>query len=294
MNPATRPLVAALDEALRQLATTRASDRGIHSARKELKKARAALRLLRPGLGEKRYAAENIALRDAGRLLSPLRDAKALLEAYEKFVEHEGDEIDVEELRRVRALLRLRLARARKHFHPRSREVTQSRRIIRTHRNRLAGKSMQALPADAVAEGLQDIYRRARKAERDLPKKGASADELHEWRKRVKYLRNATAALEGATSKDGKKVVERAEEIGDLLGEDHDLVLLGEALMAKGAESLRLAAVEDTQKRIARRRAKLQKDARKLGKQLFEDKPKRFVKELGLSTGSSRRAPSRS
>lgn len=289
MNPATKPLVAALDEALRQLATTRANDRGIHTARKELKKARATLRLLRPALGEKRYRADNTALRDAGRLLSPLRDAKALLEAFEKFVERGGDDIDVQELRRVRALLRLRLARARKHFHPRSREVTQSRRIIRTHRNRLAGKTVQALPADAVAEGLQRIYRRARKAQQALPK-DASAEALHEWRKRVKYLRNATAAV----AKPGTEAVEQAEEIGDLLGEDHDLVLLGEALMAKGAESLRLTAVEDTQKRIAKRRAKLQKDARKLGKKLFADKPKRFVKELDLSTGSSRRAPSHS
>src|SRR6201999_1755839 len=46
----------------------------IHGARKDLKKARAALRLVREELGEDIFKRENVALRDAARLLSASRD----------------------------------------------------------------------------------------------------------------------------------------------------------------------------------------------------------------------------
>ena len=52
----------------------------IHSARKEIKKIRSVLRLARPELGEKTYAAENERYRDAGRTLSGSRDAEVKVE----------------------------------------------------------------------------------------------------------------------------------------------------------------------------------------------------------------------
>ncbi|HVW45851.1 MAG TPA: CHAD domain-containing protein, partial [Solirubrobacterales bacterium] len=51
----------------------------IHGARKDLKKARSALRLVREELGEKTFDRENQELRDAARLLSASRDAEVKL-----------------------------------------------------------------------------------------------------------------------------------------------------------------------------------------------------------------------
>src|SRR6201999_1445400 len=48
----------------------------IHGARKDLKKLRAVLRLVREELGEKAYRTQNRRFRDAGRLLSDTRDAE--------------------------------------------------------------------------------------------------------------------------------------------------------------------------------------------------------------------------
>ena len=59
----------------------------IHGARKDLKKARAALRLIREELGEKTFKRENRALRDAGRLLSASRDAEVKLATLDGLVE---------------------------------------------------------------------------------------------------------------------------------------------------------------------------------------------------------------
>jgi len=54
-------------------------DAAVHDARKRLKKARAALRLARPVLGERRFARDNERLRDAGRPLGAVRDAAMLI-----------------------------------------------------------------------------------------------------------------------------------------------------------------------------------------------------------------------
>src|SRR6266550_5872735 len=59
------------------------TDEGIHDARKRLKRARAALRLIREALGDREYRRENRILRDAARPLSEIRDAKILIDIYD-------------------------------------------------------------------------------------------------------------------------------------------------------------------------------------------------------------------
>ena len=59
-----------IKSALQTLVPKKSDDDSIHEARKELKKARATLRLLRDALGKKAYKRENTALRDAARPLS--------------------------------------------------------------------------------------------------------------------------------------------------------------------------------------------------------------------------------
>ncbi len=63
-------------------------DEAVHGARKDLKRARSGLRLLRP-LDEAAYRRENARLRDAGRWLSGVRDDKVLLGMLAKLLERE-------------------------------------------------------------------------------------------------------------------------------------------------------------------------------------------------------------
>jgi CHAD domain-containing protein len=63
-------------------------DEAVHEARKCFKKIRAVLRIVRPVIGEKRYRKENTCLRDAGRPLTEVRDARILIETVDKLVEH--------------------------------------------------------------------------------------------------------------------------------------------------------------------------------------------------------------
>lgn len=64
-----------IEAALAGLHRARATDEEIHEARKQMKAARATLRLLRPHLSEMDYRSENRMLRDAARALSAARDS---------------------------------------------------------------------------------------------------------------------------------------------------------------------------------------------------------------------------
>src|SRR5262249_43700516 len=67
------------------------SDDVVHDARKRLKKARALLRLLREALGSRTYGRENVCLRDAALPLTEVRDAKVLVDTFDKLAQRRDD-----------------------------------------------------------------------------------------------------------------------------------------------------------------------------------------------------------
>src|SRR4030095_2560381 len=96
-----------IDQALKALQGNQPlSDAAVHGVRKQLKKGRADLRLLRKALGSQMYAYENAALRDVARPLTAVRDARALMDTLDMLVEHSGGQAHAMDLDRVRLALR--------------------------------------------------------------------------------------------------------------------------------------------------------------------------------------------
>lgn len=216
-------------------------EEALHEARKALKKARAALRLLRPNMRDAAYRRQNRLLRDAGRALGPLRNVHSVRAA-------------LEDLGAAPLARRLRP------------EEEKARRALRLEAcvSRLERAARARLPAAAPGEGLRRIYRKGRKASARAGKE-RSPEALHEWRKQVKYLLNALDIL-GVKG----EALRRAGKLAERLGDDHDLALLSERDFLDGK----------MRKRIARRRSKLQEKAFALGKKLYSKKPGRFAREL--------------
>ncbi len=102
---------------------------------------------------------------------------------------------------------------------------------------------------------------------------------LHEWRKRVKDLRYVAEML-GA-----RKLAKRADDLGELLGEEHDLAVLAQRVRRE-AKAGRASGAPGRRARklllrlIASRRKKLRKRALRDGKRLFKRKPARFVRRM--------------
>jgi CHAD domain-containing protein len=148
---------------------------------------------------------------------------------------------------------------------------------------------------------------------------------LHEWRKRVKDLRYVAEALEraeagkhgagkarpgkaGGTGKaraskrSGKarkqvkarakagaafveELAKRADDLGELLGDEHDLAVLAERVGAEAKAGRASGAPgsgarKELLKAIAQRRKRLRKRALRDGKRLYRRKPKQFVRRV--------------
>jgi len=124
---------------------------------------------------------------------------------------------------------------------------------------------------------------------------------MHRWRKRVKDLRYAAVMLdrrdpEGSLHGRGhdhgdaaeiRRLARQADDLGELLGEEHDLALLAARLTATGKRGSgpRLKVAGGTRKAllklIARRRRQLRSRALKRGKRLYGSKPGAFVRRVG-------------
>src|SRR5262245_8391530 len=91
MRGARRVLLAHIDRAIRTLRQRSLAAKPVHEVRKEMKRTRAGLRLLRVALGETSYRRLNRSVRDAARALTPIRDAKVLHDTLDDLVQHAGN-----------------------------------------------------------------------------------------------------------------------------------------------------------------------------------------------------------
>lgn len=247
----------------------------IHAARKDLKKLRALLRLVRDGLGEAAFRAENRRYRDAGRLLAPSRDVEVKVETLAALEKRCGGEMPHAATRAWRASLE------RERDEVAGAAAEAGLRIERARAALVAG--IAAIPDwplgsgswGLVEPGLLRSYRRGRR-EWERTRSRASAESVHEWRKRVKDLTYQLRIVRRAWPSTLGEMAERTHELSDLLGEHHDLALLAADLQGRaGIEDRRgLAAA------IERRQGELLVDALELGALLYAEKPKAFRTRL--------------
>jgi CHAD domain-containing protein len=273
-----------MESAINQLRKTDDSLRGdcIHEARKSIKKVRAIVRLLMPGLGAAGFR-DNRALRDAGRALSKLRDAAALIETVESLSEQYFADPAMEQLSVVRSALRRNLEDT-----VRSEDI---RTVIggvvaslKTLKKR-AGKWQIAGGAfAAIAPGLDMTYRRGRKQLRRAEAEPTS-ENLHDLRKRIKdhwyHVRLLDGplrlSLNGAFASRDRAL----RDLQDWLGDDHNLTVLRDSIQADPGSFGGKKSVPAVVDLICRAQNELRKQALAGAERIYSSKPKAHLQETG-------------
>jgi CHAD domain-containing protein len=243
-------------------------DPNIHEARTSLKRVRAILRLVRDEIGPEVYRNENVVLRDVGRRLAPARDSHVQVRTLEGLRDHYGSVLGPGAFSGPLAHLRLDHRRQRSAIIDDRQTMMDLVLTLTTARARFAGRASpvaeRARPIrddfSAIAPGLRRVYRRgrrgARRAEAD-----PTVSSLHEWRKRVKYLRYQVEFLEPTWPGLLTSHAERLQLLGELLGNEHDLALLRSTLsdlpdgLADPITYEALDALIDHRRPVLRRRA---------------------------------------
>lgn len=247
----------------------------VHETRKSLKRLRATVRLVRDELGDEAYRHENVAFRDAGRRLAGARDSQVLLETLDALTHRHADHAPPERFERFKRTLVGQHGAAQRRLHE-GVAVAEVLSELRRARARVGDWQPQRDGLAVLAPGFKQIYRRGRRAYRTA-RQEPSTENLHELRKRAKYLWYAAQIVRAAAPKKMKHIARRAHELSTLIGEDHDL-----ALLAQRADERRDRFPDETAagELAALRRAELQREALDLGRGLFRKKPRNVVRPL--------------
>lgn len=282
----------------------------VHESRKAIKRLRTIVRLLESQLGEDASAREHASLRAAAATLADARDAEVMLATLEELIGRYPRALSGKgQIRRLRAHLSAERDRAEALLgNPASRVVAVSE--LRGFRSRAGAWHLTERPdIHAIDTGLERIYRQGRRRGRRAGKGGgARMRAMHQWRKRVKDLRYAAEILErpapaktkkGSRSSQARaraeakwlhKLATRADELGELLGEEHDLAVFAQWLRSEGKRAgLRRPMRRRLEKLISGRRAQLRRRALRDGRRLYRRSPKKFL--VRVRRASERTAP---
>jgi CHAD domain-containing protein len=245
----------------------------VHRARIRLKKARAALRLLRAALGKQRFRRENAALRQVARKLTPWRDATVLVQALE------GLGVPTPEADSIRRHLRRQQADARAQLLRHPRELSQLRSTLREAHRRAGRWRVKQHGWSVLGEALRQSYKRGRRALKEAAR--VPTDEhLHSLRKQAKLLGYQLELLQPMGPRRLEALTRSLRALTQTLGNDHDLALLRQT----GADTPDLfgtrAAREAFLRRLDRARMRLQRQAGARGRDFYHPVPDTFVERL--------------
>lgn len=268
-----------LDQARRQLKTPQTDqDAAIHEVRKCMKKLRSLLRLVRPVIRKKRFRAADRAVRDFSRRLGGARDSTVVLATFEALVNHYSDYLSDRTVEPIRQSLteRQRLAQEQHLSSMDSAGLVHDLKKLEKCFKRL---DLVQFSCDTLLDSAKACYREGRAALGVLHV-DPSTENAHVMRKHVKYLWYQMRLLQKVDTAQVRQLLLELDELGELLGQDHDLAMLAETLQGSPGICCNSVCCELVGGLIETRRIAILSAALQLADRVYARKPKRFLSGL--------------
>jgi len=266
-----------VQKGLRSLPQPTDPEEAIHDIRKRCKKIRAAWRLVRDELGDQEYKKRNRYYRDTARILSDLRDATATIETLDMLEERFGDAVYKSAFKEVRAALEDRRDQIMPSVDQQAILFEQVQKRLQKGRDKVNPITETSKNWKAIVKSVRRTYTRGRDWQRALRKK-PTAEGIHQWRKRSKYVRYQLRLLKEAWKPVINPWRKQLNDLSDYQGDHHDLHELKpvlQSLNGVSAESRRTLLGL-----IAQHQQYCFAMAMALGERLYAEKPKAFAKRL--------------
>ena len=268
-----------LGDALEQLGGELAHDPAVavHTARKDIKKTRSLLRLVKDRIGADRFSAENGRLRDAAHMLAGAREADAKAEALASLIAYPDASASTETLAAARAWHGGMAGQSGPGAAVVHSAAAASALILQARDDaRLWALGYGSF--ELIAPGIRRTYGQGRRG-LAAAAKDASAETVHEWRKRVKDMWYSLRLLGDVWEPVIRPLADQAHDLSERLGDHHDLgevrsaIESGEADLAEPAKAELIALVEA-------RQDELHGEALSIGRRLYSEGPRRYVEKL--------------
>ncbi len=242
----------------------------VHQVRKRCKKLRGLLRLVRPEFAG--YNFENTFFRDAARELAYIRDAQSIIDCYDSLIDNFKEYIEEEKFTGLRQHLVARCRHLADDNNVLNEKLDEFLAEMQDARRRVESWSLGGDGFAALEGGLKKTYSRGRKAMHKTLQE-PSTENMHEWRKRVKYHWYHVRLLHGIWPEMMDVHCNFADQLSGLLGDDHDLAVLHQTLQKDVEQLDDISSLQVLYSLIDRRRIDLQTQACWLGRLLFSESP---------------------
>lgn len=263
-------------------------DDAIHDVRKNMKRIRAFLRLVRYNIPEEKYKELNTFYRDIARQYAPYREAEVHAKTFEHLV------IEDRLTKAKSAMYEILYAHYKSSNHQlvlKDEIIEKSIDSLKESKKGINELKINSKGFDTFYPGLRKVYRQGRKALKAAQKTPDSVN-LHEWRKRIKYLMYQLRLIRNAWPKVIKVNAKSLDKLSDYLGQEHDLAELKNIIL--DTDLMKQIPVNEKNElagKIDKRRLQLRSGAWPLGKCLYIDKPgvftDRIAKYWNISVGKA-------
>ncbi len=245
----------------------------VHTTRKRLKQARAALRMISQEIGRRPARRETRCLRDVARMISEIRDAEVRLQTVKQLRDFTSRRKD-RNFQETEELLAFELDSFLAAF---SDWEEEARTKLTRARDRIAKWPLTEVSCKTLRRATQRTYKRGRKA-LHAALKNPTAEEFHDFRKEAKQLWYQLRVLRPLHPVIFKDLGDELKTIGQHLGHGHDLAFLAARLRNAGSGRKRSGRVLGAL--IEAREEELQRMAAALGERFYAERPRDFGRRI--------------
>jgi len=287
-EPIETSLKNILVSGIKDAASVLSLSQGLHreqfkQARKSLKKARAVLFLLRGSISDEKFAKEEKSLRSLSRTFRDVRDAHVTEEVFQKLLDDHQKSFKLEEIHEIKLFLVEESKRTVEKVFKQEKKLREAIELLQAAMERIPEIKVKGDVWESIDESLRSIYHECLELNHYCQE--TDDEEMFiEWRKAVKFLRVELDFFLAGLSPETKKWNRSLHELSDVLGEFQDLTMIQEQLDENRKEIKNKKALELILSLIKEKKKALRKNARLIGKEVFSEKPKSFMKEFSSST----------
>lgn len=250
----------------------------IHEVRKDIKKVRAILRLVRGSLSRKEFRQISRLLRKAACPTAALREAHVDMQTLRALLKRLEKHHDLQTLRRTQSHLRRRALKTTKRFV----EKDHAARVKRILHHIAKAVDDICLPDSAwqtIGPGVKSAYSKGRQAFRAV-RKDPSEESFHDWRERVKDLWYQLRLLRSIAPGKLDEMAGNLKALSEVLGDDHDLCRLHAFICEKCQGTGAQRELKLVEKLIKERQRELRASAIKLGRRFYSENPAIFCERI--------------
>lgn len=247
----------------------------VHEARKRCKWSRGLARLVQPSLGDD-FGWFDRTVRGAANQLSALRDAHAIMATFDALLATEPDDPVLAAARRRQA--EISAAATREAVASGDERIATAVAMLAEARAASSRWKVRH-PTDTIEAGITATYTRGRSALRRV-RTEPTDQEIHEWRKAVKYLWYQVQLLHDAAPSVLGPLADELDVLAEALGNDHDVAILVAILDAQPSDYGTASEVAHIRQLARRRQDELRTAALRAGATIYAESPKAFAQRI--------------